>query len=268
MSTTTPATPNPAATVLLVRDAADGLEVFMVVRHHQIDFGSGALVFPGGRVDPGDHAAASMPGRCAGPAGLEPALLALRVAAIREAFEECGVLLARPSGQSELIDAQRLRGIEAAYRQAIWRGTHNISVMLGAEDLVLATDLLTPFAHWITPTAMPKRFDTHFFIAPAPANQVAAHDGKESVDSIWISPARAVAEAAEGRWKLLFPTRLNLQKLARWSNTTAAIEAARHARIVTVLPEVTRTASGRIMRIPAEADYGGDRFEATEPAAM
>ncbi len=255
---TAPVVPRPAATVLLLRDRPDGMEVFMVVRHHQIDFASGALVFPGGRVDPGDRALAAG-SRCAGPAGLDPEHLALRVAGIREVFEECGVLLARACGATGLIGADRLRGLS---------GEQDFAAMLDAEDLVLATELLTAFAHWITPPPMPKRFDTHFFLAPAPADQLAVHDGSESVDSVWISPARAVSEAAQGRWKVVFPTRLNLQKLARWTTSAAAIEAARTAPIVTVLPEMTPTETGRLMRIPLAADYGGDVFEANEPAAM
>jgi 8-oxo-dGTP pyrophosphatase MutT (NUDIX family) len=253
-----PAIPRPAATVMLLRDGPAGIEVFMVVRHRQIEFASGALVFPGGRVDPEDRILAQGP-RCAGPAGLDPDQLALRVAAIREVFEECGVLLARPRGATGLIDARRLRAIAPG---------SGFAPMLEKQDLVLGTELLTRFAHWITPPAVPKRFDTHFFVARAPVDHLAVHDGTESVDSVWIQPARALAEAAEGRWKLVFPTRLNLQKLARWSTTAAVIEAARSASIVTVQPKVTRTETGRVMRIPLEAGYGGDTFETNDPAAM
>ncbi len=255
---TEPAIPRPAATVMLLRDGTAGIEVFMVVRHRQIEFASGALVFPGGRVDPGDRALAEGP-RCGGPAGLDPDQRALRVAAIREVFEECGVLLARPRGATGLIDARRLRAIAPG---------PDFAAMLEAENLVLGTELLTRFAHWITPPAVPKRFDTHFFLARAPADHLAVHDGSESVDSVWIQPTRALAEAAEGRWKLVFPTRLNLQKLARWNTAAAAIEAARAAPIVTVQPRVTRTETGRVMRIPREAGYGGDTFETSDPAAM
>lgn len=253
-----PSPARPAATVMLLRDGTEGMEVFMVVRHHQIDFASGALVFPGGRVDPPDRDIAGGP-RAGSGAGLEGARLALRVAGIREAFEECGVLLAHPRGATGLIDAARLRSVAP---------NADFAALLDAEDLVLATELLTPFAHWITPPMMPKRFDTHFFLALAPADQLAVHDGGEAVESVWISPARALAEAVEGRWKLVFPTRLNLQKLARWTVSAAAIEAARAAPIVTVMPEATRTPTGRRMRIPAAADYGGEVFESVDPPAM
>ena len=253
-----PSPARPAATVMLLRDGTEGMEVFMVVRHHQIDFASGALVFPGGRVEPGDYAIAASPRGGHAP-GLEGDRLALRVAGIREAFEECGVLLARPRGATGLLNAARL---------ASARRDEDLSALLDAEDLELATELLTPFAHWITPPVMPKRFDTHFFLVPAPADQLAVHDGAESVDSVWITPARALDEAAEGRWELVFPTRLNLQKLARWSSTAGAIEAARLAPIVTVMPETTRTPTGRRMRIPEAADYGGAVFETADPPAM
>lgn len=264
---TVPVIPRPAATVLLLRDGREGLEVFMVVRHHQIDFASGALVFPGGSIDPADQEAAAN-GLCAAVPPLEPEALALRVAAVRETFEECGVLLARPRDRAGLIDAARLRTIEAVHRAALAAGRATFAGMAAAEGLELATDLLTPFAHWITPPRMPKRFDTHFFLAPTPTDQLAVHDGGESVDSVWISPARAIAEAAEGRWKVLFPTRLNLQKLAQWTTSAAAIEAAGQSPVVTVMPQVELTAAGRLMRIPAAAGYGAAEFLATDPAAM
>ena len=255
---TDPAPARPAATVLLLRDAPGGMEVFMVVRHHQIDFASGALVFPGGRVDPPDRAIADGPrgGNVPDVVGDE---LALRVAGIREVHEETGVLLAHPHGQGGLVDAARL----AAMPKGL-----DFAALIEREDLDLATELMTPFAHWVTPVTMPKRFDTHFFLAVAPTDHLAVHDGSESVDSVWINPTRALAEAEQGKWKLVFPTRLNLRKLARWSVAAAAIEAARVAPIVTVMPETTRTKAGRIMRIPEAAGYGGSVFESTDPPAM
>ncbi|HEY5090220.1 MAG TPA: NUDIX hydrolase [Polyangia bacterium] len=254
----TPAPARPAATIMLLRDGPDGMEVFMVVRHHRIDFASGALVFPGGRVESDDRAIADGT-RGGRTPGLDGDTLALRVAGIREAFEECGVLLARPRGARGLIDAARLTSVPPGA---------DFAALLDSEDLELATDLLTPFAHWITPPTMPKRFDTHFFLVPAPSDHLAVHDGAESVDSVWVTPERALAEAAEGRWKLVFPTRLNLRKLARWTNSAAAIEAASAAPIVTVMPEATRTPNGRLMHIPEAAGYGGAVFESMDAPAM
>ncbi len=261
--------PRLAATVLLLRDSGEGMEVFMVVRHHQIDFASGALVFPGGSVDPGDRAIAANPMLFPPQPGLNAAEAALRVGALRETFEECGILLARAREEGCLISAVRLRSIEEAWRVAMTAGEKSFADILIAEDLVLAPDALVPFAHWITPERMPKRFDTHFFLAVAPPDQVAVHDGEEAVDSIWISPRRAIAETEAGTYKLVFPTQKNLEKLGRHTTAQAAVAAARAAKIVTVLPVMEKSAAGvRFLRLPAEADYGGTLFEVTNPPAM
>ncbi|MBW8269140.1 NUDIX hydrolase [Caldovatus aquaticus] len=260
---TAPVPPRPAATVLLLRDGAEGLEVFMVVRHRAIAFASGALVFPGGGVEPGDRAiAAALPGL--GP----PEAAALRIAAIRETFEECGVLLARPRGAAALLDAARLARIAAAHRAALLGGERPFAEILVAEALEPAADRLVPFAHWITPASRPKRFDTHFFLAAAPPGQIAAHDGGESVESVWIRPAKALAETERGRRKLVFATRLNLMKLARYATVGEALAAAAAEPVVTVQPESVETPAGPMLRIPVAAGYGGELFPALDPPAM
>ncbi len=170
----------PAATILIARDAPDGLEVFMVKRHHQIDFVAGALVFPGGKVAKGDHDAA-LCDFVDGSAALSPDMQALAAAAIREAFEESGILFAREAGADELVDAERLAQLEH-YRPALEKGEIGLLDMVRAENLRLACDRLVRFAHWITPENMPKRFDTHFFLAAAPPGHAGSHDGRESVE--------------------------------------------------------------------------------------
>lgn len=247
----------PASTVLLLRDGAEGLEVFMVVRHREIEFAGGALVFPGGRVEEADAA-------LAGADPLDP----FRIAGIRETFEECGVLLARPRGASELVRAEALLAIEDRHRAALARGERPLSAVLEAEGLEPASDRLVHFAHWITPTSRPKRFDTQFFLAAAPPDQLAVHDGSESVESVWIRPAQAVQEANAGRRRLVFATRKNLEKLARYGTVAEAMEAAAAAQVVTVLPEMVRTEAGWRLRIPLAADYGGDTFELLDAPAM
>jgi len=221
----------PAATVLLVRDGPEGLQVFMVVRHHKIDFASGALVFPGGKVEPEDVALAG--------GDVERAA---RVAAIRETYEECGVMLAR--GTLALAADPR------PFRER-----------LEAEKLEPALDALTPFAHWITPPILAKRFDTRFYIVAAPADQTAAHDGSEAVDSVWIEPARAIREGAEGRRTLVLATRLNLELLGQSATAAEAISAARARRIVTIEPQPLKTETGYRLTIPIEAGYGGPHFD-------
>jgi 8-oxo-dGTP pyrophosphatase MutT (NUDIX family) len=256
-----PAVVRPASTMLLLRDGADGMEVFMVVRHHQIDFASGALVFPGGSIDADDHAVARDPALHSRSDGLDAAALAFRVGAVRETFEECGILLARPQGSTELVSAARAGEIEARHRVALNKGERTFSEVLKAEGVVAALDLLVPFAHWITPLGMPKRFDTHFYLAVAPADQAGAHDGHESVDSIWVGPNAAVEGAKTGKFKLVFATERNLIKLGKQNSTAASFEVARKERVVTVCPEVIRGENSRQLRIPAEAGYDGSVFE-------
>jgi 8-oxo-dGTP pyrophosphatase MutT (NUDIX family) len=255
----------PAATILLLRDGPQGLEVFMVVRHHQIDFASGALVFPGGRVEDADHAlAATLEPRLA----IDPPTLPFRIAAIRETFEECGVLLARRLGAAEVIGADVLQRLDTKFRAALDGGTIGLDAVLQAEDLEPATDLLVHFAHWITPANQPKRYDTQFFLAQAPAAHLAVHDGHEAVESIWIRPAEALAETEAGRFKLVFATAKNLEKLARSASVTEAMDRARASRVVTVQPKPIRfEGSRRVLQIPADADYGGSEFTVDLPPA-
>jgi 8-oxo-dGTP pyrophosphatase MutT (NUDIX family) len=244
----------PAATALLVRDGASGLEVFMVVRHHKIDFASGALVFPGGSVDAGDHAIAADSAICGPAAARDERDRLSRVAALRETFEECGVLLARPRGSGEGLGA---RAVELAGKSQ----GRSFSELIATENLELALDALIPFAHWITPPILPKRFDTRFYIAAAPSDQIAIHDGSESVDSVWISPTRALEAADAGTYTLVFATRLNLQMLGESAGVASALAAARARRIVTVEPVAVKTETGYTMRVPLEAGYGGELFE-------
>jgi 8-oxo-dGTP pyrophosphatase MutT (NUDIX family) len=253
------ATARPAATIMLLRDGPEGIEVFMVVRHHAIDFAAGALVFPGGRVEEADHELAA--GDCPNPDGLDTEALAFRIAAIRETFEECGVLLARPLGSDRLIDGATLKRLEDQHRAALNAGSIGFDAVLESEGLLPAPDLLVHFAHWITPSHQPKRYDTHFFLTAAPSEHLAVHDGREAVDSLWITPARALADTAAGRFKLVFATAKNLEKLGRSGSVREAMETARTATVVTVQPKGTKLeGTKRLMRIPVEADYGGSEF--------
>lgn len=245
----------PATTVLLLRLGADtSLEVFMVVRNHQIDTFSGALVFPGGKLEAAD-ADPCLRARCSGADGVADDELAFRIAGIREAFEECGVLLARRRGATALLSAAELAPIEARWRARLNDDSAGIVELVEAEDLELAVDCLVPFAHWITPEFAPKRFDTWFFAAVAPADQLALHDGSESVDSLWVSPAQALAEAAAGRHTLVFATQQNLSLLAEAASVEAALAAARQRRIVAVQPWLEERDGVRHLHIPADAGY-------------
>jgi 8-oxo-dGTP pyrophosphatase MutT (NUDIX family) len=244
----------PASTVLLVRDGPTGLEVLMVTRHVASDFASGALVFPGGRVDAADGEAAVL-ARCRPVAGVDAAAMAFRIAAVRETFEEAHVLLARPTGGDRLLAAAEVNALEQGLAARLGRAPH-FADLVAAGGIELATDLLLPFAHWITPVGPPKRFDTHFFLAPAPSDQIAAHDGREAVETIWIAPQKAIAESEARRVTLVFATRMNLAKLGRNADVAAALAAARRDLVVTVCPELVETPEGKLLRIPAAAGYG------------
>ncbi len=246
-----PAMPVPAATVLVLRDSPEGPEVFMVRRHHQIDFVAGALVFPGGKVHAGDREA-GLREHVDGAEDWSPEMRALGAAAIREAFEESGILFAREAGASGLIAAGKLAALER-YRPALEKSEITLLEMVRAESLRLACDCLVRFAHWITPEHMPKRFDTHFFLAAAPSGHAGAHDGRESVESVWIRPESAIADRK--KWNVIFPTKLNLMKLAPAKSVAEAVEMARAHPPVTVMPWVEQSADGPRLRIREDAGY-------------
>jgi 8-oxo-dGTP pyrophosphatase MutT (NUDIX family) len=256
--------PRPASTILLLRDSAttkSEVEVFMMVRHYEIDFNSGALVFPGGSVDKGDQEIIARPELYCGGEGLDASALSFRIAAIRETFEESGILLARARESRTLVDARRAGEIEAVSRAALCEGKISFLRVLTDNGLLLALNELVAYAHWITPEGMPKRFDTWFFLAAAPPEQAGAHDGKESTDSIWLSPREALAGGESGRFKLPFPTTRNLIRLGKQPSVKAALDAARGKPVVTVMPVMTRLNGGRQLRIPLEAGYDGEVFE-------
>lgn len=241
-------TPALAATVLLVRDAPK-FEVLMVKRHHQIDFASGALVFPGGKIEGADADPAwaeHATGHAEGPAELT----ALKIAAVREAFEESALLLARRvDGGAGPAEGQ------GAARAAAAAGARFIDVV---RDLKVRLDLdaLTVFARWITPAMMPRRFDTWFFIAAAPEDQLAACDGYETVDAEWIAPSEALSLAAAGARKIIFPTRMNLQLLAKSRSAEEAVAAARGRPLRTVEPAVVEVDGEKMLTLPEDAGYG------------
>lgn len=254
-----PAPPRPATTVLLLRpsrrgDTSSPLEVFMVVRHHQIDSFSGAIVFPGGKLEDADGDK-RLRARSGGPDRISDDELKFRIAGVREAFEECGVLLARKRGQKALIAAADLKPIEDRWRAKLAKDEASILDLVEAEDLELATELMTPFAHWITPTFVPKRFDTWFFLAEAPEDQVALHDGSESTDSVWIGAQEAIDEATAGRRTLVHATQKNLELLAEGGTVAGALAQAAKRKVITVQPWVETKDGKRYLHIPPDAGY-------------
>jgi 8-oxo-dGTP pyrophosphatase MutT (NUDIX family) len=247
------AVPRPSATLLLLRDGPNGLEVLMMTRHADDVAFAGAMVFPGGRVDAEDGDPA-VQARCRAVAGLDAAAMAFRVAAIRESFEEAHILLARRVGEEALLSAADVAALEARLAATLGRTPHFGDLVSGG-GIELATDRLVRFAHWITPARSAHRFDAHFFLAPTPADQAPAADGVEAVAIDWTTPAGAIAGADARRQRLVFATRSVLAKLGRSRDVATALAAAAADRVVTVCPEVYDTPDGPRIRIPPDAGY-------------
>ncbi len=256
------ATPIPSATVMVVRDGREGIEVFMLVRNRMVDFASGALVFPGGKVDASDRDPAW--GELA-PLSVSHPERSYWVASVRETFEETGLLIADHRADSKPVKATEAIRITAAAQKDIAAGTRGFADLIAAEGLGIATQRMVHFAHWITPATMPKRFDTHFFLAEAPVGQHAVHDGGETVESVWINPLQAIAEAEAGKRTLVPATTLNLEKLGKARNVEQAFAHARASRIVAITPAVAKAEGGIRISIPADAGY--DTHEVFVPRA-
>jgi 8-oxo-dGTP pyrophosphatase MutT (NUDIX family) len=249
----------PAATVMLVRDRPPrGLEVFVLRRTTSAAFAAGMFVFPGGRVDEVDGAAA-IEAYCtglddvaaSGALGLDHGGLAFWVAAVRECFEEAGVLLARRrDGGPPRVDA--------ADRRAVHAGELSMVELCRRHDLVLDLASIRYVAHWVTPVGESRRFDTRFFLAAAPSGQDGQHDDAELVDSRWVRPADALAEVEAGHLLMLPPTLANLRVLATSDSVAAALAAAEAAgRPERVEPRLRRNETGRVVGIalPGDPDY-------------
>jgi 8-oxo-dGTP pyrophosphatase MutT (NUDIX family) len=224
--------------MVLVRD--DPFEVLLVRRHAQAVFAS-ALVFPGGVVDDDDYSDEWMP--LLGSGGELPSReRAIRIAGIRETFEETGLLLASRTDGSDVDQPERT---DALFLEVV-----------RASGGLLMLDDLQPFGHWITPEAAPRRFDTHFLLARAPRGQLPVADGGETVALEWENPAQAVLRADGDEQSIMFPTRLNLMRLAESNDSASVIVAAQNRKPYTVLPVVEQRDATRMIVIPAEAGYG------------
>jgi len=251
---TTP--PRPAATVVLLRDGAQGLEVFLLRRHSASDVLGGAYVFPGGKLDAADsapelrarldqapetlHAALAEP-------GTDPETAAgLFVAALREAFEECGVLFAEHvAGQA--VDTERA--------SALLREGLSFGELLAGLALRLQTRALLPWSRWITPrvpAVTNKRFDTRFFVAALPRGQTAQHDDHETTDSVWLAPRAALEQYRDGQIDMIAPQIMSLAHLARHASVASVLEAARLRPPPLIEPEPFEEDGLRVICYPGD----------------
>jgi 8-oxo-dGTP pyrophosphatase MutT (NUDIX family) len=255
-----------AATVMLVRDAPDGsgLEVAMLRRNLKSDFVGGAYVFPGGAVDPDDRHV-NLDAICAGRSdadasrqlGIERGGLAFWVAAIRECFEEAGVLLARHTDGEVItfIDPTfDARFVE--HRRAVDSGARRLVEICAEEHLELIVDDMYFFSHWITPEGASRRYDTRFFVARAPEGQVPLHDDREVIANLWIRPSDALARYRQGEFDLVFPTMRSLMALERFAGADDALAAAAAVdEVPAILPRIVEDASGYRILLPGDDGY-------------
>lgn len=253
----------PAATVTLVRDTPRGVEVLMLQRSHSLNFMPGVYVFPGGGVDAADHSpemhrlCADLEDEAASRAlGMERGGLAYWVAAIREAFEEAGILLAYDAAGRLVDPAGRF---DAARRSL--HGRHgDFGAFLQAEGLRLATDRLTYFGHWITPVNVPRRYDTRFFLAVAPEGQEARPDEHETIAHVWVRPQEALELSARELLNLRFPTIKTLERFAACATSAeliAEVSAAPVGRAL--LPRITRDGQTLLPGDPGYEEAGATR---------
>lgn len=223
----------PAATVMLLRGAAAGLEVFMLKRSSRSAFAGGMFVFPGGRVDGDDHLHkydAVREGPSEGQAEQAKALgsewRGYWVAGIRESFEEAGLLLAYRDGELLAYADAEEQARFAAHRKPLHSRRLRLFDICQRENLQLAVDRIHFHSRFVTPLGRPRRFDTRFFIAAAPPGQIGRHDEHETVDSIWISPQEALARNQAKELDLMQVTSHQLRQLAGHPSAEAALSAA------------------------------------------
>jgi 8-oxo-dGTP pyrophosphatase MutT (NUDIX family) len=259
-----PAEPRHAATVVLVRDRGDGPEVYLLRRTASMAFAAGFFVFPGGSVDARDEHFADQ--AWVGPppqqwaAALtsdEPRARSLVCAAVRETFEESGVLLAGPDAGSVVADTS---GDDwEADRLALLDRSLSLAEMLERRELVLRADLLRAWSHWITPEVEPKRFNTRFFVAAMPAGQRTRDVGGEADRVAWLRPADALAAHDNGELSMLPPTLATLTDLAAYSSVSDVLAAGEERDVEPVMPKLLLDDNDKIrFLLPHDADYPRD----------
>jgi 8-oxo-dGTP pyrophosphatase MutT (NUDIX family) len=216
--------PQPAATVMIARQNGEVPEFFMLRRNSRSAFMPDVFVFPGGRVEAGDTTAEACAQLDGAAAGIEPAWL---YAAVRETFEECGLLF---------TDAVVAADALAAGRADVLAGTRRFAQVLADLGARIDASALRYFSRWITPPLESRRFDTHFFVARAPAGQIAQADARETHDGIWITPREALAQHAAGAFALIFPTIKHLERIAGFASIDALLAFAASKSVYAVMP--------------------------------
>lgn len=239
--------PKPAATIVLMRDAATP-EILLLRRNRSAGFVPGAYVFAGGRVDEAD-ADPALWRDVGSPTEPSPAYWA---AALRELFEETGVLLARDRAGVFVADATH--PAVGRWRERLLEDEATLADALSDLDAQLAADRVVHFAHWITPVAEPRRYDTRFFLGALPEGRTAAADPREMSDAVWLSAGEALDRFARGRLPMVFPTVRTLESLAEFDSVDAALEGLRRRPVAPVLPRLERVEGGVRLVVDEGAD--------------
>lgn len=237
----------------------------MLRRNLDSDFVGGAYVFPGGAVDDADRHA-DLERICHGRSDTAASILldipsgglAYWVAAIRESFEEAGVLLAVPEGRDDVISfadaATAARFVE--HRRAVDRGERRLVDVCAEEHLRLDVDRIHYFSHWITPEGPPRRYDTRFFVAAAPPEQVPLHDDRETIANLWVRPQDALDRHAQGELDMIFPTIRNLEAIGRFDRSADLLAHAQQiADVPAILPRIVRDGGGMRILLPDDPGY-------------
>lgn len=241
----------PAATIILLRDDPQ-FETLMVARHADIAFAGGAMVFPGGRIDAGDHAP-QWAEFCDGAGDVPDEQMAPRVASIREAFEETGILLARRDGA--MIEAAEASAL-AGWRTRVEKDDALFLQLIKDESLRLALDELHFFARWRPPArSTHRRYDTWFFAARAPQSQIAKEDGGEATEVVWAPPGTHLAERDAGKRKMIFPTSRNVELLNISTSSAGVFSSAAERTIRLVEPRIIERDGEKFLTIPDDMGY-------------
>jgi len=254
----------PAATVLVLRDSKDGMEVLMVKRSKKPPFGN-LYVFPGGKIDESDHHkdledySGLLDDKNASEIlGLNEGGLSYWAACIRECFEEVGILLAtKRSGEKLNLEDDEKSKFDN-YRKQLVSHEINLLDMCIKEDLVLSTANIAPLSHWITPKIESRRFDTRFFIAYLPEKQIVQHDGLELTQSLWINPKKAVDMAFRGEMQMIMPTIKNLQSCAEFEAARDILENQKkltNKDIPPILPKFFKENGNWVGLLPGDEGY-------------
>lgn len=248
-----PAAPRPAATIVLLRDGEQGPEALLLRRSRSAGFVPGAYVFPGGRVDAGDAAPGVVDrldgldqAAAAGRLGLpdaDPPALAYHLAALREAFEETGILVGRRNDGSATATAAEDPAIDAL-RDDLMEDRLDFAGVLERMECRLDGAAVEYLAHWITPEAEPRRFDTRFFAARVAPRTPFIVDPREMTDAVWITPEEALARNRDGTLPMVFPTIRTLQDLQGFESTDAVFAHLRGRDVPTILPRLVLTPTG------------------------